>query len=325
MTDVAERPSPTALAGAPADQRALPLLGRRAQELTRHQGSPRSCMDRRAGVARRVDALHRRRQRPHSARARPGCPLRRRSGSPSTPSSSSGSPRSGACMARASATSCSRICARSSSPPRSRRCPSCSCAGSCPTRPHLWPQGIRAWAFAAAYLAAGRVALHWSRAQAYRHGESFRPTLIIGAGKVGRLAASRLLSQPQLGLKPIGFLDKEPLLAEDDSLPLPVLGASWDLDRIVEQYGVEQVVDHVLPRAPRGAAPAREALRGARRPGGVRAAAVREDDEPADRRALRRPAAHLGPLAESEGPPVRGQVRGRSRSSRSACCCSHCP
>ena len=106
----------------------------------------------------------------------------------------------------------------------------------------LWPQGIRAWAFAAAYLAAGRVALHWSRAQAYRHGESFRPTLIIGAGKVGRLAASRLLSQPQLGLKPIGFLDKEPLLAEDDSLPLPVLGASWDLDRIVEQYGVEQVV-----------------------------------------------------------------------------------
>ena len=48
--------------------------------------------------------------------------------------------------------------------------------------------------------------------------------------------------QPQLGLKPIGFLDKEPLLAEDDSLPLPVLGASWDLDRIVEQYGVEQVV-----------------------------------------------------------------------------------
>ena len=83
--------------------------------------------------------------------------------------------------------------------------------------------------------------------------------------------------------------------------------------------------DHVLPRAPRGAAPPREALRGARRPGGFRAEAVREDDEPADRRALRRPAAHLGPFAESEGPPVRGQIRGRSRSSRSACSCSHCP
>ena len=109
--------------------------------------------------------------------------------------------------------------------------------------PHsLWPQGIRTWAFATAYLAAGRVALHWSRTQAYRHGESFRPALIIGAGKVGRLAALRLLDQPQLGLKPIGFLDKDPLLAEDDSLPLPVLGASWDLDRVVSQYGVQQVI-----------------------------------------------------------------------------------
>ena len=71
--------------------------------------------------------------------------------------------------------------------------------------------------------------------------------------------------------------------------------------------------DHLLPRAPRGAAPAREALRGARHPGRVRAAAVREDDEPADDRALRRPPAHLGALSESEGPPVRGQVRGRPR------------
>ena len=106
----------------------------------------------------------------------------------------------------------------------------------------LWPQGIRAWAFAAAYLAAGRVALHWSRTQAYRHGESFRPTLIIGAGKVGKLTADRLLSQPQLGLKPIGFLDKDPLVVADESLPLPVLGASWDLDRVVAQHGVQQVI-----------------------------------------------------------------------------------
>jgi exopolysaccharide biosynthesis polyprenyl glycosylphosphotransferase len=108
--------------------------------------------------------------------------------------------------------------------------------------PELAAQMIRAWAFAGAYVAAGRVALHWSRSQAFRHGESARPTLIIGAGKVGRLAAARLLSQPQLGLKPIGFLDKDPLAAEAESLPLPVLGASWDLDHVVAQYRVEQVI-----------------------------------------------------------------------------------
>jgi exopolysaccharide biosynthesis polyprenyl glycosylphosphotransferase len=107
--------------------------------------------------------------------------------------------------------------------------------------PDLAAQTIRMWAFAAAYLAAGRIALHWSRAKAHRHGESLRPTLIIGAGKVGRLTAKRLLENPEIGLQPIGFLDKDPLVA-DDTLPLPVLGASWDLDRVAGQYDVEQVI-----------------------------------------------------------------------------------
>jgi len=106
----------------------------------------------------------------------------------------------------------------------------------------LSAQAIRTWAFATAYVAAGRVTLHWSRTQSYRHGESVRPTLIIGAGKVGRLAAARLLQHPQLGLKPVGFLDKDPLVGEDETLPLPVLGASWDLDRVVAQHNVEQVI-----------------------------------------------------------------------------------
>ena len=108
--------------------------------------------------------------------------------------------------------------------------------------PDLSAQVIRTWAFATAYVAAGRIALQWSRAQSYRHGESVRPTLIIGAGKVGRLAAKRLLAHPELGLKPVGFLDKDPMAAEEDSLPLPVLGASWDLDRVASQYKVEQVI-----------------------------------------------------------------------------------
>ena len=108
--------------------------------------------------------------------------------------------------------------------------------------PDLAAQTIRMWAFAAAYLAAGRIALHWSRAKAHRHGEGLRPTLIIGAGKVGRLTAKRLLSHPEIGLKPIGFLDKDPMADEADSLPVPVLGASWDLDRVAAQHDVQQVI-----------------------------------------------------------------------------------
>jgi exopolysaccharide biosynthesis polyprenyl glycosylphosphotransferase len=108
--------------------------------------------------------------------------------------------------------------------------------------PDLAAQTIRMWAFATAYLAAGRIALHWSRAKAHRHGEALRPTLIIGAGKVGRLTAKRLLEHPEIGLKPIGFLDKDPMTEEAGSLPMPVLGASWDLDRVAAQYDVQQVI-----------------------------------------------------------------------------------
>jgi exopolysaccharide biosynthesis polyprenyl glycosylphosphotransferase len=108
--------------------------------------------------------------------------------------------------------------------------------------PDLAAQTIRTWAFATAYLAAGRIALHWSRSQSYRHGESLRPTLIIGAGKIGRLTAKRLLEHPEIGFRPIGFLDKDPLVDDDESLPVPVLGASWDLDRVAAEYDVEQVI-----------------------------------------------------------------------------------
>jgi exopolysaccharide biosynthesis polyprenyl glycosylphosphotransferase len=106
----------------------------------------------------------------------------------------------------------------------------------------LASQVIRPWAFATVYVAAGRVALHWSQTQSRRQGEALRPTLIVGAGRIGRLMAKRLLDHPELGLRPIGYLDKEPMDAQDVGPVLPVLGASWDLDRVVEEQGVEQVI-----------------------------------------------------------------------------------
>ncbi|HET9322310.1 MAG TPA: sugar transferase [Gaiellaceae bacterium] len=106
----------------------------------------------------------------------------------------------------------------------------------------LSAETIRPWAFATVYLAAGHVALYWSRTQARRHGESLRPTLIVGAGRVAHLVAKRLQEQPDLGLRPIGFLDHDPLAASSDEVRLPVLGASWDLERVVADHGVQQVI-----------------------------------------------------------------------------------
>jgi len=66
-------------------------------------------------------------------------------------------------------------------------------------------------------------------------------TLVVGAGQVGRLAARRLLNNPELGLHPIGFLDKDPIEIAKP-LGLPLLGASWNLEEVVEAHRVECVV-----------------------------------------------------------------------------------
>jgi exopolysaccharide biosynthesis polyprenyl glycosylphosphotransferase len=101
---------------------------------------------------------------------------------------------------------------------------------------------VRPWLFAAVYVTAGRAALGWLQAHARRAGEGCAPTLIVGAGRVGRLTAKRLLEHPELGLRPVGYLDKEPLAGGDDGAGLPVLGASWDLDRVIAEHGIEQVI-----------------------------------------------------------------------------------
>jgi exopolysaccharide biosynthesis polyprenyl glycosylphosphotransferase len=103
-------------------------------------------------------------------------------------------------------------------------------------------QAARLWAFSTIYLVGGRTLLSWSEIGARRRGETLKPTLIVGAGQVGRLTAKRLATHPELGLEPIGFLDKDPLATADDDSAPPVLGASWDLDSIVRERAVEHVI-----------------------------------------------------------------------------------
>jgi len=108
--------------------------------------------------------------------------------------------------------------------------------------PTLTAQTVRLWAFALVFLGAGRVGITLDRRRALRRGETGFNTLIIGAGSVGHLIARRLRERPEFGLRPIGFLDKDPLIEADDVEGLRVLGASWDLEQVVQRYDVEQVV-----------------------------------------------------------------------------------
>lgn len=116
--------------------------------------------------------------------------------------------------------------------------------------PHIAAQMVTAWAFAALFLSAGRGGIFSARQRAIRR-VGGRPTLIVGAGKVGHLLARRLLQRPEHGLKPVGFLDNEPLLAPGEGVPLPVLGASWDLDEVIAERGVQHVI-FTFSTAPHG-------------------------------------------------------------------------
>ena len=103
-------------------------------------------------------------------------------------------------------------------------------------------QSARMWIFATVLLVAVRLSLSLSESRARQGGEAGLTTLIVGAGDVGRLAAARLREHPELGLRPVGFLDEEALYSGNDSLGFPVLGATRDLDRIIEEHQIEHVV-----------------------------------------------------------------------------------
>ena len=103
------------------------------------------------------------------------------------------------------------------------------------------------WLLATTAVSGGRLGMFGLERTALRRMEANRRTLIIGAGRVGHLVAKRLNDDPRLGLIPIGFLDKDPVA--EDSIPrslatsrLRVLGASWDLERVIAEHDVDQVI-----------------------------------------------------------------------------------
>jgi exopolysaccharide biosynthesis polyprenyl glycosylphosphotransferase len=108
--------------------------------------------------------------------------------------------------------------------------------------PFVAAQTARIWFFACAYLVGGRAVLFWWELQRRRAGEGASPALVVGAGRIGSLVARRLLDHPEVGLRPVGFLDKEPLDERNTQQRLPVLGASWDLEQVVTEHGVRHVI-----------------------------------------------------------------------------------
>jgi exopolysaccharide biosynthesis polyprenyl glycosylphosphotransferase len=76
---------------------------------------------------------------------------------------------------------------------------------------------------------------------ARRRGLIAHPTLVLGAGQVGKQITNALLEHPEYGLKPIGFVDSDPLL-DDAMRPAPLLGGVDALSDIVLDTGARDVI-----------------------------------------------------------------------------------
>ncbi len=85
---------------------------------------------------------------------------------------------------------------------------------------------------------------------ARRRGAGTVPTLIVGAGVVGRQLERRMREHPELGFAPVGFLDDDPSPAgrEVSNTLGIVLGPTAALPEVIERSGARHVVFSFTPR-----------------------------------------------------------------------------
>ena len=101
---------------------------------------------------------------------------------------------------------------------------------------------IRLWLFAAVYLGLARACLVSIRRVLIHNPRLATPTLIVGAGIVGSHVVRRLTSNPAYGLRPIGFLDSNPLPHRAGSPTLPVIGGLDNLEEAIALTGSRHVI-----------------------------------------------------------------------------------
>jgi exopolysaccharide biosynthesis polyprenyl glycosylphosphotransferase len=101
----------------------------------------------------------------------------------------------------------------------------------------------RVWVFAMVYVSGGRLVIGLSERYARAQKVVGTPTLIVGAGRIGAQVERRLEEQPELGLRPLGYVDAHPPSGDQvGGRRLPVLGGPEELERIVRETGAKHVV-----------------------------------------------------------------------------------
>jgi exopolysaccharide biosynthesis polyprenyl glycosylphosphotransferase len=99
------------------------------------------------------------------------------------------------------------------------------------------PKLLTFWVLAIAFVGGGR---GLARALCRRSHAYVQNTVIVGAGSVGRLLASKLLSHPEFGINIVGFLDRNAGDGAEIIAGRRVLGTPAALPSIVESLDVER-------------------------------------------------------------------------------------
>jgi exopolysaccharide biosynthesis polyprenyl glycosylphosphotransferase len=120
---------------------------------------------------------------------------------------------------------------------------------------HPLALALRLWLFAVVYLGTERAVLMSLRRHAMSKDAFSIPTLIVGAGVIGARLVMRLTAERGYGLRPVGFLDADPMpVPQRLGMPaIPVLGGPDALLDAVQQTGARHIIlafssepDHVL-------------------------------------------------------------------------------
>jgi FlaA1/EpsC-like NDP-sugar epimerase len=119
------------------------------------------------------------------------------------------------------------------------------------------PTGVAAmWVLLTLFLTAGvRFLTHLAfegRARGFRSAKGARSVLIVGGGDGGRLVVRELVRNPDLGLRPVGFVDDDPRKrGMKDEHHLRVLGTTSDddLSRVLDAVEPDEVIV-AIPSAP---------------------------------------------------------------------------
>ncbi len=76
-----------------------------------------------------------------------------------------------------------------------------------------------------------------------------RRALIVGAGAAGEMILRELLTNPQLNLTPVGFIDDDPRKQSHRLNDVPVLGPLSEIRTIIARHGIDEIVI-AMPTAP---------------------------------------------------------------------------